>query len=108
VHHGGISNDAQVAAFASDARFAQGHDVVVVRNLFFQAAVEVLVFEEDHRMLSRMALLIRPWASYAVPGRRLQAGRVDEIHSDLGVKRAAVNIAALGPRMTMGAGAPQR
>ena len=46
VDHGGIGNDAQVAAFAMHAGFANRHDVAVFRHVFFYAAIEKFVLEE--------------------------------------------------------------
>ena len=49
MHHGRISDDAEVAAFAGDAGFADRHNIVVRGNFFFNAAVKIFVLEEDDR-----------------------------------------------------------
>src|SRR5258708_1196613 len=51
VDHGRISNDAQVASFAVQPRFAQRDGVVALGNVFFDSAIEKLVFQDEHRIV---------------------------------------------------------
>jgi len=47
VHHGRVGDDAQVAAFADDVRFADGDDVIFCGHFAFDAAVEIFVLEKN-------------------------------------------------------------
>src|SRR6185437_12396583 len=47
VHHRGISNDAEIAALTVDARFADWHDMAVLRHIFFNAAIKKFMFEKE-------------------------------------------------------------
>src|SRR5579862_4205418 len=51
MHYRGISNDAQVAAFAGNIRFADWHNVVFRWDFAFDAAVKIFMFEEDARIV---------------------------------------------------------
>ncbi len=98
VHHGRISNDAEVATFAGDARLAQRHDVIFRRNFFFDAAIKIFVLEEDDRIVVADRRFDQTLGVVgAGRANHFQAGRVHEPHLRiLRVKRAAVNIAAAG------------
>ena len=98
MHHGGISNDTQVAAFTGDARLAQRHNVIFRRNFFLDAAIEILVLKEDDGIIvadSRFDQTLGVVGSSRT--HHFQAGRVHKPHFRiLGVKGAAVHIAAAG------------
>ena len=51
MHHGRISDDAQVAAGTSYAGFTERNNVVVVRDILFDPAIEIFVLEEDDRIV---------------------------------------------------------
>src|SRR6202050_3514346 len=96
--HGRISNDAQVAAFADDVRFADGDYVIFCRNFALDAAVEVFVFEEDARIIVADGGFDQP---FGVVGRGraddFEAGIVDEPHFGiLRMEGAAVDVSAAG------------
>jgi hypothetical protein len=47
VDHGGVSDDAEIAAFARDVRLADGHDVIFVGNFALDAAIKIFVLEKN-------------------------------------------------------------
>ena len=96
--HRGVSDDAQVVAFASDARFADGDDVVIRGDFFFDAAVEIFVLEEDAGIVVADGGFDQ---ALGVVGRGgaddFEAGIVDEPHLGiLRVEGAAVDVSAAG------------
>ena len=81
VHHGGEADHGQVPALAPDGSLADGHGVVVQRHVLFDSPVEVLVLEEQHRVVVAHRRLDE---ALGVVGRagadHLETRRVDEIH----------------------------
>src|SRR5579863_1711492 len=98
VDHRGISNDAEVAAFADDVGFADGDDVIFGGDFAFDAAVEIFVLEEDAGVVVADGGFDE---AFGVVGRgradNFKAGIVDEPHLGiLRMERAAVDVSAAG------------
>ena len=99
VDHRAVGDDRQVVARAPDRALPMRHDVVLVRQVVLDPAVEVLVLEEEHRVVVADRRLEQ--ALGVVGGRRLdhlEAGRVEE--ERLGVERVerpAADAAAARP-----------
>ncbi len=97
-HHGAISDDAEVAALARHAGFADRNGELLSRQVLLDAAVESLVLEKNHRVVVAHGGLDESLG--IIGGSRadhFEAGRLDEPH--LGVLRMegpAVNAAAGG------------
>src|SRR5207253_5405478 len=96
MHHGGISNDAEVTAFTGDASFAQRDDVVVRGDIFFNAAIQIFVLEEYDRIVIANGSLDQTLGVVGAGGTDdFQAGRMDEPHLwILRVERTSMHIAA--------------
>src|SRR4029077_7472154 len=99
VDHGGVSNDAEVAAFADDVRFADRDDVIFRGDFAFDAAVEIFVLEENAGIVVTDGSFDQ---AFGVIGccraNDFEARIVDEPHLGiLRVERAAVDVSAAGP-----------
>ena len=81
VHHGRISDYAEIAAFTGDARLAERNDVIFRRNFFFDTAIEIFVLEENNgivvadRGFDQSLCVVG-----ALPDRRLSSRECDEPH----------------------------
>ena len=98
MHHRGISNDAEVAAFADDVRLANGDDIIFGWDFTFDAAVEIFVLKKDAGIVVADGSLDQAFG--VVGGGRaddFKAGIVDEPHFGiLRVEGAAVNVSTAG------------
>src|SRR5580704_15026464 len=98
MHHRRISNDAEVATFADDVRFADGDDVILRGDFTLDAPIKIFVLEENARVVvadggfdQAFGIVGRGRADY------FQAGIVDEPHLGiLRVEGAAVDVSAAG------------
>ena len=98
MYHRSIGNDAQVAAFASDASLADGHDIIFRRHFFLDAAIKIFVLEENAGIVIADGGFDQ---AFGVVGRGrandFETGIVDEPHFGiLGVEGAAVDVSAAG------------
>src|ERR1700739_1496555 len=98
MHHGGVGDHAEMAAFARNTGFTERDGIVVLGNVFFDPAVEIFRLEENYRVIvadGRLDQTLRVigggWANH------FQARGVHEPHLRiLRVKWAAVDVAATG------------
>ena len=94
--HPPVGDDRKVRTLPADPGLAQGSGVVLRRQLFLDRAVEVLVLQEDHRIVVADRRLDQ---ALGVVGRGrlddLEARRMHVRHLDiLGMERASVDVAA--------------
>src|SRR5215468_7706921 len=86
-------------SFATNGCLTNWHDVIALRNLFLDTAVQKLVFKKEHGIV--VANRCFEQTLCVIGSRRidhLQARRVDEIHLRIrGVKRTAVDTATRRP-----------
>jgi len=66
VHHRRISNDAEVATFADDVRFADGDDVILRRDFTLDAPIKIFVLEENAELMSEVERVIQAEREIAV------------------------------------------
>src|ERR1051326_5837830 len=99
MYHGSIGDDAQVISFSRQARFADRDYVIIRGYFFFDAAVEIFVFEEDAGIVVANGGLNE---ALGVIGRGraddFQAGIVNKPH--LGILRMegpTMDVSAAGP-----------
>src|ERR1700720_1517631 len=96
--HGGVSDDAKVAAFADDIRFTDRDDVIFRRDFALDAAVKIFVLEKNAGIVVADSGFDQAFGIVR-SGRtdNFEAGIVDEPHLGvLRMERAAVNVSAAG------------
>src|SRR6267154_2721919 len=98
MNHRGISNDAEVAAFADYVRFADGDDVIFCGDFALDAAVEIFVLEEDAGIVVADGGFDQTFGVVRRGGADdFKAGIVDEPHLGiLRVEGAAVDVSTAG------------
>src|SRR5580698_1219693 len=98
VDHGGVGNNAEIAAFAGDARFANGNNIVFGGDFSLDAAVKILVLEKDAGIVVADGGLNQAFRIVRRGGADdFEARVMDEPHFGiLRMKRAAVDVSAAG------------
>src|ERR1041385_5464874 len=93
--HGGIGNDAEVAALAMHTGLADRNNMLVFRHLFLDAAIQKFVFEKQDRVIVANGRLDQAFGIAGGSGSDyFHSWRMDEVHLGiLRVKRAAMHSA---------------
>ena len=98
MHHGSISNDAQVAALPGDSRLAQRDNVIFGGHFIFDAAVQVFVLEENYGVVVADGSLDETFRVISSRGTdHFQTRSMHEVHFGiLRMKGTAMDIAPAG------------